>query len=82
MSDYRSQVKLCCDCRFSMAEKGSWWILRCMHEKVVERDPVALADASPRGSNAREERSADWKANGRSPCGMRGELFSRKDDSA
>jgi len=77
-----SEVKLCRDCKHSKPEPRTEWNLLCMHPQVNSRDPWALSGVNPSGSSAREERSRNWSFAGRRPCGMRGALFSRKDDSA
>ena len=71
-------VKLCRDCKHSMPEPGSEWVLRCMHPEVNCCDPWALSSAKPHGSCARDERGRDWTLLGRSPCGMRGALWEPK----
>ncbi len=68
------RVKLCRECKHSMPEPGSEWILRCMHPVVNSRDPWALAGSKPHGSDARTERGRIWAA----PCGMRGALWEAK----
>ena len=70
-------VKLCRECRHSIPEPGSAWMLRCTHPEVIKRDPWALSGAkyfSNDGSSARDEREKRWFA----PCGMKGKLWEAK----
>ena len=74
------KVKHCRDCKHSMPEPNSAWVLRCMHPEVNSRDPWALAGSKPHGSCARSEREKTWTLRGMSPCGMRGALWEASND--
>lgn len=68
-----NEVKLCRDCKHSMPEPGSAWVLRCMHPVVNSGDPWALSSANPHGSSAIDERRKKWIGE----CGMAGKLWEK-----
>jgi hypothetical protein len=70
-----TRVKLCRECRHSIPEPGSEWVLRCMHQEVNARDPWALSGAKPHGSCARSQRERTLFFY---PCGMKGKLWEPK----
>jgi len=69
------EVKFCRDCRHSMPEPDSAWLLCCTHPEVNKRDSWALSGATYFiCMRARDERGKKWFA----PCGMKGKLWEPK----
>ena len=73
------QPKLCIDCVYSIKDKSSDWVLRCIMPQVVKKDSWALSAASGKGhgTSCRDQREKTWPA----PCGMRGAMWTPRVDN-
>ena len=69
---------LCLDCKHSKPEEKSSWNNKCYNQKVIAKDPWALAnnyEGEPCGVGCREERQ---KTSPFAPCGMKAKLWEAK----